>query len=608
MCGIVGAIGNAKIAEFILNGLKKLEYRGYDSAGIAVSDGKNFKKIKAVGRIANLEEKLKDSDLSGYVGIGHTRWATHGKPSEINAHPHTCSDVTVVHNGIIENYKELKTELYERGYSFESETDSEVLAVLIQSFLKEGYSEFDAVKEALIRVEGAYGLGIIFKKNPDILIAARRGSPLAVGIDEHANYLGSDAMALMEVTNKIAYLNDGELAVLKKDEVRFYNVDGEIINKQIREIDREKFDTEKGDYPHYMLKEIFEQPEKIKDTFNSIYDNAKGEILLPKTNVNLYVIDKITLVACGTSFYAALIAKYWIESLSPVTIEIDVASEFRYRNAYMKKGGLAVFISQSGETADTLAALRFAKENHQTIVSIVNVPESTIARESDIVFYMKAGPEIGVASTKAFTAQLIMLAAVAILIGRAKETLPKGSEQKLTDSLKKLPSLAKKVLSKSGEMKKIAEKYLKDAKTVLYLGRAMSYPIALEGALKLKELSYIHAEGMAAGEMKHGPIALIDEDVPVVFVAPSDGLFEKTASNIEEVKARGGKVIMLTDHKGAEKFEGRVDAIIELPYVDGFVEPILYALPIQLLAYYTAVALDRDVDKPRNLAKSVTVE
>lgn len=608
MCGIVGIISNRQVTPLLLDGLKRLEYRGYDSAGIATLVDGHIERRRAKGKIINLEKKIEEHPLSGTIGIGHTRWATHGVPNEKNAHPHATKDVAIVHNGIIENYRELRDELTAQGHVFESETDTEVVVHLISQKLAEGLKAEEAVAQSLKRLKGAFALSIIFSGRNDIIIGARKGSPLAVGFGDGEMFLGSDALALASLTQKIMYLEDGDWAVLTHEGATVYDEQGNKADRKVILSAASGAMIGKGGYRHFMLKEIYEQPQVIGDTLNTMINQDMDTITLPDVPFELKDMTRLTIVACGTSYYAGLVGKYWIESVARVPVDIDVASEFRYRRPVMEKGGVSLFISQSGETADTLAALRYCKEQGQKIVSIVNVPESSMARESDCVLKTLAGPEIGVASTKAFTTQLTLLACFAIAIGRAKGTLSKEEEKRLSRALVEVPSRAAEVLNNDGDIEKIAQDLVMDARDVLYLGRGSSYPIALEGALKLKEISYIHAEGYAAGEMKHGPIALIDESVPVIVVAPTDDLFDKTVSNMQEVLARGGKVLFFGDKAGAVSVKDKSAATVVLPTVDAFVAPILYAIPIQLLAYHTAVAKGTDVDQPRNLAKSVTVE
>lgn len=608
MCGIVGIISNRQVTPLLIDGLKRLEYRGYDSAGVAtLVDGK-IERRRAKGKIVNLEKKIAENPLPGTIGIGHTRWATHGVPNETNAHPHATKYVAVVHNGIIENYRELRDELKELGHVFESETDTEVVVHLISQKIEEGLDPQTAVAQSLKRLNGAFALAIIFAGREDILIGARKGAPLAVGFGDGEMFLGSDALALASLTQKIMYLEDGDWVVLTHSSATVYDENGKEAERPVEQSSTSGAMIGKGGYRHFMLKEIYEQPQVIGDTLNTMINQDMDTITLPNVPFDLKEMTRLTIVACGTSYYAGLVGKYWIESIARVPVDIDVASEFRYRRPVMEKGGVALFISQSGETADTLAALRYCKEQGQKIVSIVNVSASTMARESDCVLKTLAGPEIGVASTKAFTTQLTLLACFAIALGRAKGALSRSEESRLSRALVEVPSRAAEVLNNDQAIEKIAQNLMVPAHDVLYLGRGSSYPIALEGALKLKEISYIHAEGYAAGEMKHGPIALIDEGVPVVVVAPTDELFDKTISNMQEVLARGGKVVFFGDKEGVGTVKDRSAAAIVLPTVDPFVAPILYAIPVQLLAYHTAVAKGTDVDQPRNLAKSVTVE
>lgn len=608
MCGIVGIISNRQVTPLLIDGLKRLEYRGYDSAGVAtLVDGK-IERRRAKGKIVNLEKKIAENPLPGTIGIGHTRWATHGVPNETNAHPHATKYVAVVHNGIIENYRELRDELKEQGHVFESETDTEVVVHLISQKIEEGLDPQTAVAQSLKRLNGAFALAIIFAGREDILIGARKGAPLAVGFGDGEMFLGSDALALASLTQKIMYLEDGDWVVLTHSSATVYDENGKEAERPVEQSSTSGAMIGKGGYRHFMLKEIYEQPQVIGDTLNTMINQDMDTITLPNVPFDLKEMTRLTIVACGTSYYAGLVGKYWIESIARVPVDIDVASEFRYRRPVMEKGGVALFISQSGETADTLAALRYCKEQGQKIVSIVNVSASTMARESDCVLKTLAGPEIGVASTKAFTTQLTLLACFAIALGRAKGALSRSEESRLSRALVEVPSRAAEVLNNDQAIEKIAQNLMVPAHDVLYLGRGSSYPIALEGALKLKEISYIHAEGYAAGEMKHGPIALIDEGVPVVVVAPTDELFDKTISNMQEVLARGGKVVFFGDKDGVGTVKDRSAAAIVLPTVDSFVAPILYAIPVQLLAYHTAVAKGTDVDQPRNLAKSVTVE
>ena len=607
MCGIVGIIGTAEVAPLLVEGLRRLEYRGYDSAGIATLIDGGIDRRRAEGKLDALVEQIAKHPIVGTTGIGHTRWATHGVPNEVNAHPHATDRVAVVHNGIIENFLELRAEMEAAGRTLASETDTEVIAHLITNYLEEGQDPTTATASALARLEGAFALGIVFAGHPELMIAARRGSPLAIGFGDEEMYIGSDAFALAPLSQRITYLEDGDWAVLNRNGVTIRDAASEVVERPIRETGVSGDLAEKGGYAHFMLKEIFEQPQVIGDTLHSFLAPAERTLTLPALGIDLATVPKITISACGTAFYAALTAKYWLESIARIPVEVDIASELRYREAPLPAGGLAIFISQSGETADTLAALRYARAQGQHVLSIVNVPESTIARESDGVLQTVAGPEIGVASTKAFTTQLTVLACLAVVAARERGAIDHAREATLVDALTEVPARAAEVLNHDERIRELAAE-ISTARDVLFLGRGTSYPIALEGALKLKEISYIHAEGYAAGEMKHGPIALIDDGVPVIVIAPTDALFEKTASNMQEVIARGGRVIFISDTPGAAKLGGLAAAAIALPEVDPFVAPILYAIPVQLLAYHTAVIKGTDVDQPRNLAKSVTVE
>ncbi len=607
MCGIIGIIGDNEVTPLLIESLRRLEYRGYDSAGIATLVHGGIERRRAEGKLVNLSEVLKTDPISGLVGIGHTRWATHGLPNETNAHPHSDGRVAVVHNGIIENFHELRKELKDKGHSFSSDTDTEAVVHLISDNLDQGMRPRDAVAAALKRLDGAFALAILFSGEHDVMYGARRGSPLALGYGDGEMFIGSDAMALSHLTRQIAYLEEGDWVELRRDGATIFDENDIEVSREIRASEISGAMTGKGNYRHFMLKEIYEQPAVIGDTLNVFLNPAAFSISMPDMKFSLAEIPCVTIIACGTSYYAGMVAKYWFESIARIQAEIDIASEFRYREAPMREGGMALFISQSGETADTLAALRYAKSQGQHIVSIVNVPESTISRESDLVLQTHAGPEIGVASTKAFTTQLTVLACLAIATARARGAIDEQAEAVLAASLTEVPSRAVEVLRNDEKLRELAADIM-GATDVLYLGRGVGYPIALEGALKLKEISYIHAEGYAAGEMKHGPIALIDETVPVIVIAPSDNLFDKTASNMQEVIARGGKVIFMSDRKGIEKLGDMAAATIELPEVDPVVAPILYAIPVQLLAYHVAVLKGTDVDQPRNLAKSVTVE
>ncbi len=607
MCGIIGIIGRGEAPALLMEGLKRLEYRGYDSAGVATLVNGRIERRRAEGKLENLEALLAEDPIGGTIGIGHTRWATHGRPNEINAHPHATDKTAIVHNGIIENFQPLCTELEGLGHEFLTDTDSEVVAHLLTRYLDEGLDPVAATRATLARLEGAFALAIIFAGEHELMIGARRGSPLAVGFGEGEMYLGSDSLALAPLTQKICYLEEGDWAEITPSSVTIHDESGEVAKRQIQLTASTGAATGKGDFPHFMLKEIFEQPGVIGDTLYSLVNPQTRTIELPDIPFAWDGVPKVTLVACGTSSYAALVAKYWFEDIAGIAVEWDIASEFRYRAPHLPQGGVALFISQSGETADTLAALRFAREQGQHIMALVNVPESSIAREADLVLGTHAGPEIGVASTKAFTTQLTVLACLVIAAARVREAIGHEREAALSAALMEVPARVADVLNHDEKLRVIAKNVAK-ARDVIYLGRGASFPIALEGALKLKEISYIHAEGYAAGEMKHGPIALIEDDVPVIVIAPSDKLFEKTASNTQEVIARGGKVIFFSDAEGVKTFEGKAAEVVELPKVDPFVAPILYAIPVQLLAYHTAVAKRTNVDQPRNLAKSVTVE
>ena len=607
MCGIIGIIGKADASPLLLDGLKRLEYRGYDSAGIATLVDGRIDRRRAEGKISNLNALIEKQPLPGTIGIGHTRWATHGLPTENNAHPHADERVVLVHNGIIENFQDLRQELSAAGRSFRSETDTEAVVHLISSYLEEGKSPAEAVSAALKRLEGAFALAILFAGHDGLMIAARRGSPLAIGYGDGEMYIGSDALALAPLTQRISYLEEGDWAEITADGAVVHDETDAVVERVVQQTATSGAMIGKGNFPHFMLKEIYEQAAVIGDTLQTILNPWNEVITLPEMPFDLTKIPRITIVACGTSFHAGLVARYWFETVAGVPTEIDIASEFRYRTIEMQQGGLSLFISQSGETADTLAALRYAKAQGQHILSVVNVAESSMARESDVVLRTQAGPEIGVASTKAFTTQLTTLACFAIGMAAARAKIDRTREAALCHALTEVPSRVNEVLNHDEAIEKLAHEVV-EARDVLYLGRGTGYPIALEGALKLKEISYIHAEGYAAGEMKHGPIALIDEHVPVIVIAPSDELFDKTASNMQEVIARGGRVIFLSDAAGIEKLGDMAAATIELPTVDPFVAPILYTIPIQLLAYHVAVLKGTDVDQPRNLAKSVTVE
>tara|TARA_R110000868_G_scaffold373543_1_gene637658 strand:- start:32475 stop:34298 length:1824 start_codon:yes stop_codon:yes gene_type:complete len=607
MCGIIGIIGKDSVSDRILEGLKRLEYRGYDSAGIATLVNGDIERRRAEGKLINLANRLVEQPLAGDVGIGHTRWATHGVPTENNAHPHTDGKVAVVHNGIIENYQEIKAELSAKGRSFATDTDTEVVVHLVSDFFDQGKTPREAVAATLHRIEGAFALVIMIAGHHDVIFGARRGTPLAVGLGEGEMYLGSDAMALSHLTNKLIYLEEGDWVELTREGVQVRDEHDNDVTRETKLSAVSGAMMGKGNYNHFMQKEIFEQPAVIGDTLHAFINPATRTIKLPEMPFSFDDVSRLTIVACGTSFYAGMVAKHWIERYAGLGVDVDIASEFRYRRPPLPKGGVALFISQSGETLDTLAALRYAKSKGQKIVSIVNVAESTIARESDAVLLTYAGPEIGVASTKAFTTQLTVLACLAVTIGRDNGTLSKDEEAAIVNALTELPKHAAEVLHHDDAIRELAIN-IADARDVLYIGRGLGYPIAMEGALKLKEISYIHAEGYAAGEMKHGPIALIDQSVPIIVIAPSDELFEKTASNMQEAAARGGRVIFLSDAQGLAKLGDIASATVELPKVADFVAPILYTIPVQMLAYHVAVHKGTDVDQPRNLAKSVTVE
>ena len=607
MCGIIGILGREPVAEEMVEALKRLEYRGYDSAGIATLEGGHLTRRRAEGKLKNLEKRLTLEPLAGTSGIGHTRWATHGRPNEVNAHPHATDKVAVVHNGIIENFRELREELQSHGAKFASETDTEVVAHLVTREMNNGRSPQEAVAASLPRLRGAFALAFLFEGEPDLLVGARKGSPLAVGYGKGEMYLGSDAIALAPLTDTISYLEEGDWAVVRRDGVEVRDAGGNKVARAVQKSMASAFLVDKGNYRHFMAKEIHEQPEVVGHTLAHYLDMAAEQVRMPELPFDFRDINRITISACGTAYYAGLVAKYWFERFARLPVEIDVASEFRYREAPFFPGGLAISVSQSGETADTLATLRYAKEQKQHILSIVNVQTSTIARESDAVMPTLAGPEIGVASTKAFTCQLAALACLALAAGRARGMLSENDERRLVHALIEVPGLMAEALKLEPKIEQLA-RHLAKSRDVLYIGRGTSYPIALEGALKLKEISYIHAEGYAAGELKHGPIALIDETMPVIVIAPYDRVFEKTVSNMQEVAARGGRIILLTDPKGAAEVTVKSLVTLTLPAMSATVTPMVYAIPVQLIAYHTAVILGTDVDQPRNLAKSVTVE
>lgn len=608
MCGIVGILGREPVAEQLVDSLKRLEYRGYDSAGVATLEGKHLERRRAEGKLKNLEKRLEAEPLKGTTGIGHTRWATHGKPTVNNAHPHATERVAVVHNGIIENFRELREELEKNGTVFHTETDTEIVLHLVDDLLTRGNKPVEAVKLTLARLRGAFALGFIFAGDDDLMIGARNGPPLAIGYGDGEMYLGSDAIALGPFTDTISYLEDGDWVVLTHKSADIFDKDGQGVARDKIKHAASTSLVDKANYRHFMAKEIHEQPEVVGHTLARYVDMATERVSLPvKLPFDFKDIQRINITACGTASYAGIVAKYWFERFARLPVEVDVASEFRYREAPLRKGDLAIFISQSGETADTLAALRYAKAEGAHTIAVVNVPTSTIARESETVLQTLAGPEIGVASTKAFTCQLMVLANLAIAAGKARGELSAEDETKLVHGLVEIPRLMADALTSEPQIEKLAHRIAK-SRDVLYLGRGTSFPLALEGALKLKEISYIHAEGYAAGELKHGPIALIDETMPVVVIAPYDRVFEKTVSNMQEVAARGGNIILMTDAKGAA--EATVDSLVTIvmPDMAAAFTPMVYSIPVQLLAYHTAVVMGTDVDQPRNLAKSVTVE
>ena len=607
MCGIIGIIGKSSVAPLLIDALKRLEYRGYDSAGVATLVNGHIDRRRAEGKLAKLEERLAGEPLPGTIGIGHTRWATHGKPSERNAHPIATDRVAIVHNGIIENFQELKDELLAEGRRFESDTDTEVVAQLLTSMLERQMAPETAMGEAMGRLRGAFALVVLFSGRHDILMGARRGSSLAVGYGDGEMYVGTDALALAPFTKRVSYLEDDDWVVLTAHGCQVFQGHTEV-KREVRQSGISGAMIGKGNHRHFMIKEIYEQPVVVGDTLQTYLDPATRSVTLPALPFDWAKVTRLTMTACGTACFACQVAKYWFEKLARLPVEVEVASELRYREPPLPEGGVCIAVSQSGETVDTLAALRYAKAQKQTILSVVNVPESAIARESHVVLTTLAGPEIGVASTKAFTTQLTVLLTAAIAAGRARGVLGEADEARLAHALIELPAQINEALNMEEQYRQIAEEILAEARDVLYLGRGSSFPVALEGALKLKEVSYIHAEGYAGGEMKHGPIALIDELVPVVVVAPSDAIFDKIASNFEQVKARGGKLVLMTDSAGAARLGSQAVATITLPTVDPVLTPILYTVPAQLLAYYTAVAKGTDVDQPRNLAKSVTVE
>ena len=608
MCGIVGILGREPVAGSLVDALKRLEYRGYDSAGVATLENGRLTRRRAEGKLKNLEQRLSHEPLVGTIGIGHTRWATHGRPNEINAHPHATDTVAVVHNGIIENFRELRESLGKNGSTFSTETDSEVVAHLVTDEMKKGRSPADAVAAALPQLKGAFALAFLFEGENDLMIGARRGSPLCLGYGNGEMYLGSDALALAPYTDAISYLDEGDWVVVRRNGAEVHDIAGRVVKRAIIKSNASALLLDKGNHRHFMAKEIHEQPEVVGHTLAHYIDMEAERVVLPgKLPFDFREIVRMSISACGTAYYAGLIGKYWFERFARLPVEIDVASEFRYREAPFDPGNLALFVSQSGETADTLATLRYAREQKQHVVSIVNVSTSTIARESDTVMPTLAGPEIGVASTKAFTCQLATLACLAIAAGRTRGVLSEADEQRLVHALIEVPRHMAAALTLEPQIEHLARDLAK-SRDVLYLGRGTSFPLALEGALKLKEISYIHAEGYAAGELKHGPIALIDETMPVIVIAPYDRVFDKTVSNMQEVAARGGRIVLITDPKGAREATVESLATLTLPDMPATVTPLVHALPVQLIAYHTAVIMGTDVDQPRNLAKSVTVE
>ncbi len=607
MCGIIGVIGHSKVSSLLIEGLKRLEYRGYDSAGIATLLNGKIDRRRSLGKIENLKKLLKKSPIKGNVGIGHTRWATHGIPSRTNAHPHSSGDVAVVHNGIIENYDVLRKDLERKNIIFESDTDTEVIAHLISFFLKKNLSPLKATVAALKKVEGAFALGIIFSGINNYLICAKRGSPLAIGKGKNCNYIGSDSIALAPLTQKLCYLNEGDIAEITSKDFKVYDQNGKRVKRKITITSLAKNKIKMGGYNHFMQKEIFEQPAVIGDALKYFIDTKKKKLLIPSFAKKIKKIKEIYIAACGTSYHASLIGKYWLEKYVNIKTEVDIASEFRYRNIINIKNSLGVFLSQSGETADTLAVLRYFNQQKGKTLGIINSAESSIARESNNVMETHAGPEIGVASTKAFTTQLVALGALTLFMSNLNKTMGRNEINKLSNALVEAPGQISKILKMDNIFHKIAMN-IKNAKNVLYIGRGTNYPVALEGALKLKEISYIHAEGYPAGEIKHGPIALVEKGVPVIVIAPSDQLIDKTISNVEELLSRGAKIIFISDKKGIKKINNKKITTLCLPETHEIISPILYSVPVQLIAYHTAVLKGTDVDQPRNLAKSVTVE
>jgi glucosamine--fructose-6-phosphate aminotransferase (isomerizing) len=608
MCGIIGIIGQGPAAPQLVEALKQLEYRGYDSAGVATLENGKLTRRRAEGKLKNLENRLAREPLQGPIGIGHTRWATHGRPTENNAHPHATERLAVVHNGIIENFSELRRKLEQDGAKFATDTDTEVIAHLVTAEMNKGASPVEAVKAALPHLRGAFALAFLFAGEDNLLVGARKGSPLAVGFGDDAMYVGSDAIALAPFTDQVSYLEDGDWVIVTRSGAEIHDSDGNIAQRAVLKSQASVLLIDKGNHRHFMAKEIHEQPEVVGHTLAHYLDMAAERVNLPiKLPFDFRALSRVSIAACGTAYYAGMVARYWFEQFAHLPVDVDIASEFRYRHVPLTPGDLAIFVSQSGETADTLASLRYARAHKQHVLSVVNVPTSSIARESDVLMPTLAGPEIGVASTKAFTCQLATLACLAIAAGRARGVLAENDEKTLAHALIEMPRHLNEALALEPQIEQLARDLAK-SRDVLYLGRGTNFPIALEGALKLKEISYIHAEGYAAGELKHGPIALIDENVPVIVIAPHDKVFEKTISNMQEVAARGGRLILMTDAEGASVTEGQPAMTLTLPVVNAAVAPLVYAIPVQLLAYHTAVCMGTDVDQPRNLAKSVTVE
>jgi len=608
MCGIIGIIGQGPAAPQLIDALKRLEYRGYDSAGVATLENGKLTRRRAEGKLKNLESRLAREPLQGPIGIGHTRWATHGRPTENNAHPHATEKLAVVHNGIIENFSELRRELEQDGAKFATETDTEVIAHLVTAEMNKGASPVDAVKTALPRLRGAFALAFLFAGEDNLLVGARKGSPLTIGFGDDAMYVGSDAIALAPFTDQVSYLEDGDWVIVTRGGAEIHDSEGNIAQRAVLKSQASVLLIDKGNHRHFMAKEIHEQPEVVGHTLAHYLDMAAERVNLPiDLPFDFRALSRVSIAACGTAYYAGMVARYWFEQFAHLPVDVDIASEFRYRHVPLTSGDLAIFVSQSGETADTLASLRYVRAHKLHVLSVVNVPSSSIARESDVLVPTLAGPEIGVASTKAFTCQLAALACLAIAAGRARGVLTEKDEKTLAHALIEMPRHLNDALALEPQIEQLARDLAK-SRDVLYLGRGTNFPIALEGALKLKEISYIHAEGYAAGELKHGPIALIDENVPVIVIAPHDKVFDKTISNMQEVAARGGRLILMTDAEGTRATEGQPAMTLTLPTVNAAVAPLVYAVPVQLLAYHTAVCMGTDVDQPRNLAKSVTVE